>query len=712
MKQYHKITLGLAASLVMASCSKYETLTYQVDKPLTIANQEQINAYNPLKSYLDSVKYPKFKFGAAISLSEYVSKGVMYRLVNSNFNDITAGYEMKHGSVVRNDGTYNFINVNNLLQTASKAKISVFGHALVWHSGQNATYLNKLIAPLIIPGVSQPTWDLETGANFETDIATNYEYNANAIASFTSAGQGAGGIGRALKITNTSIRTNDYDVQLFVKLPNAVVVGEKFELAMDVKADIAASYSTQAHITPGAYKHYDFFGTISATTAWAKYTKQITITADMATSKTIAFNLGKTATSFYFDNITVKKYNEKGSGNSGYSYFFTNPTVANYWTAQVVHSLSPLQNGKEYTVKFAAKGNVAGNIRAEIQSTSDYSANSLGTIALTTAWKEYEFKTTTTKADRNNFVVSFGDYVGKVNIDNVKLTLSDGIANLIPTSDFESGVGAWGGFGNGSTRGLSAQGEGYGGAQDQIIQKTADQKKTLITNAMKSWISVMVDTSKKYVKAWDVVNEPMDDARPYELKTGVGRTLSADEFFWQDYLGKDYAVEAFKLARQYGNATDVHFINDYNLEYSIDKCKGLIQYVQYIESKGAKVDGIGTQMHISTTADRAKIEEMFKLLAATGKMIKVSELDMGIASKKTPDATLEDYNKQMELYKFVIDKYFEIIPANQRYGITIWSPLDSPVNSFWRAGEPIGLWTQGFVRKPAFMGVAEAFKGK
>jgi len=712
MKQYHKITLGLAASLVMASCSKYETLTYQVDKPLTIANQEQINAYNPLKSYLDSVKYPKFKFGAAISLSEYVSKGVMYRLVNSNFNDITAGYEMKHGSVVRNDGTYNFINVNNLLQTASKAKISVFGHALVWHSGQNATYLNKLIAPLIIPGVSQPTWDLETGANFETDIATNYEYNANAIASFTSAGQGAGGIGRALKITNTSIRTNDYDVQLFVKLPNAVVVGEKFELAMDVKADIAASYSTQAHITPGAYKHYDFFGTISATTAWAKYTKQITITADMATSKTIAFNLGKTATSFYFDNITVKKYNEKGSGNSGYSYFFTNPTVANYWTAQVVHNLSPLQNGKEYTVKFAAKGSVAGNIRAEIQSTSDYSANSLGTIALTTAWKEYEFKTTTTKADRNNFVVSFGDYVGKVNIDNVKLTLSDGIANLIPTSDFESGVGAWGGFGNGSTRGLSAQGEGYGGAQDQIIQKTADQKKTLITNAMKSWISVMVDTSKKYVKAWDVVNEPMDDARPYELKTGVGRTLSADEFFWQDYLGKDYAVEAFKLARQYGNATDVHFINDYNLEYSIDKCKGLIQYVQYIESKGAKVDGIGTQMHISTSADRAKIEEMFKLLAATGKMIKVSELDMGIASKKTPDATLEDYNKQMELYKFVIDKYFEIIPANQRYGITIWSPLDSPVNSFWRAGEPIGLWTQGFVRKPAFMGVAEAFKGK
>ena len=324
MKRFNKIALiGLVASVAIASCKKYETLDYKVDKPITIANQEQINAYNPLKSYLDSVKYPKFKLGAAISLSEYVSKGVMYRLVNSNFNDITAGYEMKHGSVVRNDGTLNLANVNNLLQTASKAKISVFGHALVWHSGQNASYLNKLIAPTIIPGVSQPTWDLETGANFETDAATNYEYNANAIASFTAAGQGASGTGRALKITNASVRTNDYDVQLFVKLPNVVVAGDKYELVLDVKADNAASFSTQAHVAVGAYKHWDFFGTISATTTWAKYTKQITVTSDMATSKTIAFNLGKTATSFYFDNITVKKYNEKGSGNAGYSYFFT-----------------------------------------------------------------------------------------------------------------------------------------------------------------------------------------------------------------------------------------------------------------------------------------------------------------------------------------------------------------------------------------------------
>jgi endo-1,4-beta-xylanase len=224
----------------------------------------------------------------------------------------------------------------------------------------------------------------------------------------------------------------------------------------------------------------------------------------------------------------------------------------------------------------------------------------------------------------------------------------------------------------------------------------------------------MVDTCKTHVKAWDVVNEPMDDGRPYELKTGIGRTnIADDEFFWQDYLGKDYAVTAFKLARQHGNQNDILFINDYNLEYNLDKCKGIIEYVEYIESKGAIVDGIGTQMHINTTSDKEKIAEMFRLLAATGKKIKVSELDMGIgAGVKTPLATAADYQAQADMYKYVIDKYFELIPASQRYGITIWSPLDSPANSFWRAGEPIGLWTEGYTRKPAYMGVAEALKGK
>ncbi|WP_343524324.1 endo-1,4-beta-xylanase [Pedobacter sp.] len=561
MKRLYKIAFGLAGVVLLASCHKYESLDFQVAKPSSFTAQEQIDAYQPLKTYIDRTANPKFKFGAGASLQSYLSKGVMYRLVNSNFDEITLGYEMKHGAVVQADGSLALTNVKSLLETASKAGITVFGHTLAWHANQNATYLKGLIAPVVIPSSGGPTWDLVIGADFETDNASVYQSNTNAVASFTAVGEGFNGTGRALKISNSAVRTNDYDAQLFLKFP-AVAVGERYELKMNVRSDVAASYPTQAHVTPGAYKFYDFFGTISSTPTWTTYTKEITVTADMATSGALAFNLGKTATNFYFDNITLKKYNALG----------------------------------------------------------------------------------------------------------------------------------------GST----------------IVEKTADQKKTILTTALETWIKGIVTASKDYVKAWDVVNEPMDDAKPAELKTAAGRTsIAADEFFWQDYLGKDYALKAFQLARQYGNATDIHFINDYNLESNIDKCKGLIDYVKYLEGKGAKIDGIGTQMHIIATSDKAKIEEMFKLLAATGKLIKISELDMGFAGNvKTAQATAEQYATQSEMYQYVIKKYFELIPAAQRYGITIWAPQDSPAGSSWRAGEPIGLWTEGFVRKPAYVGVAEGLKNK
>ena len=182
--------------------------------------------------------------------------------------------------------------------------------------------------------------------------------------------------------------------------------------------------------------------------------------------------------------------------------------------------------------------------------------------------------------------------------------------------------------------------------------------------------------------------------------------MPADEFYWQDYLGKDYAVEAFRLARKSGNATDKLFINDYNLEYSIDKCKGLIQYVNYIESKGQKVDGIGTQMHITITSDKSKIETMFQLLAATGKLIKVSELD--VAAGLTP--TESDLQKQADMYKYVVDMYTKYIPSNQRYGITVWGLTDSKSNSSWLPGQNQGLWDVNFTRKPSYTSFAEGLK--
>lgn len=710
MKTIYKIAI---VGFLAMSCEKYNPLKYDVDKTEEIALQEEIDSYPALKSYIDKAAHPNFKFGVALSLNPYVNKNVMYRLANRNFDEIVMGYEMKHGAVVQANGSLSLDGIKDLMAVSKESNMSVFGHTLMWHANQNASYLNGLIEPLVIPGKYVPTWEIVTQADFETNGASNYQANDNAVLTFTAAGGGANGVGRALKVSNDKVRTNDWDAQFFITFSPAVKVGDQVELSMDVKAGQSVTFPSQAHVVPFTYKHWDFFGSVAAGTSWSKFTKQITVTADQATAGAIAFNLGAVATDYYFDNVTVKKLNEKGGGVAGYAFTFANPSTADFWSAQAAYDLSaPLQDSKEYILKFAVKANKAGSIRAELQSSTDYSSNGFGTFNVSPEWNEYELKVTTSKNDRNRLVISFGDFAGTVLMDNISLTASGSSTNLIENGDFENGtVGKWGGWGNSSTRDISKFGEGYGGIKDEIIHKTAQEKKDLLTNALDTWISGMLSVTNGHVKAWDVVNEPMDDGRPYELKTAAGRaTIAADEFFWQDYLGKDYAVTAFNLARKYGSPGDILFINDYNLEYNLDKCRGIIEYTKYIESKGAKVDGIGTQMHININSDKNKIVEMFKLLAATGKLIKVSELDIGLGGVKTADATKEQYQQQAEMYKFVIDKYFEHIPAAQRYGITIWGPLDSPANSSWRAGEPIGIWTEGYVRKLAYTYVAEALK--
>ncbi len=168
MRPFYKVA---AVMVYASSCEKYESLGFEVEKPASFSAQEEIDAYNPLKTYINRTASPKFKLGAGVSLQPYVSQGVIYRLVNSNFDEITLGYEMKHGAVVQANGSLALTNVRNLLATASKAGISVFGHTLAWHANQNATYLKGLIAPVVIPSTGGPSWDLVIAADFEADAA-------------------------------------------------------------------------------------------------------------------------------------------------------------------------------------------------------------------------------------------------------------------------------------------------------------------------------------------------------------------------------------------------------------------------------------------------------------------------------------------------------------------------------------------------------------
>ena len=106
---------------------------------------------------------------------------------------------------------------------------------------------------------------------------------------------------------------------------------------------------------------------------------------------------------------------------------------------------------------------------------------------------------------------------------------------------------------------------------------------------------------------------------------------------------------------------------------------------------------------------------MYKLMAKSGKLCKVSELDMGYVDAADNVVETKNLNdaqqKEMaDFYQFIIEEYFKNIPANQRYGITQWCITDAPDNSGWRKSQPVGLWTQGYDRKRAYGGFAEGLK--
>ena len=117
-------------------------------------------------------------------------------------------------------------------------------------------------------------------------------------------------------------------------------------------------------------------------------------------------------------------------------------------------------------------------------------------------------------------------------------------------------------------------------------------------------------------------------------------------------------------------------------------------------------------MHVDlrTSNNKANIEQMFQKLAATGKLIKVTELDIRIG---TNSPTAAQYEEQADMYKYIVDMYMKYIPENQRYGITVWCVSDNDQeHESWIPNDAPNLWNKDYARKHAYKGFADGLAGK
>lgn len=388
---------------------------------------------------------------------------------------------------------------------------------------------------------------------------------------------------------------------------------------------------------------------------------------------------------------------------SGGVFKVSNPSVTeNDWDVQFARDFEDtFESGQRYRLTFRIKGSSSGTMAAGLQIVDGYrSAGEFPDVAFDTQWKEVEIECVCTAAGGNRLIFSLGNFAGDIHID-----------------DFV----------------FSAVGLDY-----SYSDPTAAEKKQILTDAMDRWIKAMMEVTAKKVSAWDAVNEAIsardtDGDGFYELESGSWG--SSDNFYWQDYLGsEDYVRIVIAKARKYyadygGTAPLRLFINDYNLESDWDdnrKLRSLIHWIRIWESDGVtKIDGIGTQMHISCYADRNTqnskenhVVKMLQLMADTGKLVKISELDMGYVDKNgntvaTVDITDAQLREMADFYEFIVSKYLEIVPPAQQYGITQWCPTDAPgaLGTGWRGGEPVGLWDQNYNRKYAYAGFANGLMG-
>lgn len=368
---------------------------------------------------------------------------------------------------------------------------------------------------------------------------------------------------------------------------------------------------------------------------------------------------GGTAGSFSADNSIAQ------DGTQSLKVVVTTPGPNSY-SIQAVNDAFTGTGGSSYNVSLYIKG--AGTVKVVIQGTQ-YDGDM--TFTTTPAWAKYSWNITLNAGEtapqlRLNFTTA-----GTYNIDNI--VVASNTTSTLPPAQVAANV----------------------------------------DSALKRSITGIVTHYAGKIKAWDVVNEAISDNNG-NLRTSSNSAAGNGLFYWADYLGRNYALKAF----QYAKAADPNallFINDYNLEYSNTKLDSLIAYVKELQGKGAKIDGIGTQMHINLNTSQSGIDNAFTKMAATGLKVRISELDVALNTGKTAGFTASSaqLTQQAALYKYVVDSYQRIVPKAQQFGITVWgvADTDSWINTSSSPDFPL-LFDAGYAKKSAYYSVLLSLKGK
>jgi len=362
----------------------------------------------------------------------------------------------------------------------------------------------------------------------------------------------------------------------------------------------------------------------------------------------------------------------EGAGEDGSAAMvLENNGDGNAWEVQFAYTFdAPLDNTKEYTVRFKAKSTSgAGELQFQYQNSVSYgSQGGYNTFNVGTDWVQCEYSFTPGYDDSDRIIFNFGKVGGTYQIDNIKFGIAKDqgepagvkIRRIVPRR---------------------------AAAKTYYVLKTPEEKREALLGAMDMWIKGMADHLKETgvnLYGYDVINEPITD--------GDCKVRGVDGVF--------------------GGSWDEDDVTYYD------------EAPEETEANGSPiVDGIGTQMHVSirptddaaknaeVIADlKAKVDAQFKTMAATGKLVRVTELDVALGTSSPSSA---QYQAQADAYRVIAESYYANVPAEQQSGITIWSLSDNEdEHEYWLNGEVPNLFDKDYLRKWAYKGFCDGLAGE
>ena len=259
---------------------------------------------------------------------------------------------------------------------------------------------------------------------------------------------------------------------------------------------------------------------------------------------------------------------------------------------------------------------------------------------------------------------------------------------------------------------------------DNHRPQTAQEKTDTINYALNTWCDGLMKINAGRIKSFDLIDEALDtknvlDNGMFDLKH------STEKIFWQDVLGSEnYAPVVSKKA---ATAFETHggdlsqlkfFISETGLE-DTKRMESLNYWIGVWDNNGAKIDGINAKLNLTYSEDatkqeanKATLNTLLDNLAATGKLIRLSNFDIkyqnvegsNVAAK---DISAEQRQKLADYYAYVINRYMSIIPNDKQAGICKGNMADT--------SDPVGLWSvsksKDWVRTATYKAFCDALSG-